>query len=162
MVIVKLDIKVSSPAEELGRYAAWEVRLPAFAGEMGVRCSHTSLVGALSAGIVWVLNEETTKKEQGFYVPGGFFEINNDELVLLVDSWEEAFKIDYGRAEQARDRALNRLAQSPADASIDISRALASLKRAEARLSLRDNLSPSELRELQHAPATPQKVAVNM
>ena len=159
---MKLDIKVSSPAEELGHYAAWEVRLPAFEGEMGVRPEHSTLVGALSPGVVWVVDEEFSKKEQGFYVPGGFFEIKNDELVLLVDSWEEALKIDYPRAEEARDRALNRLAQAPTDPDVDISRALASLKRAEARLSLRDNLTPSEIRSTHPAMAEESKIAVNM
>ena len=103
-------------------------------------------------------------KSRVFYIPGGFFEVKDDELVLLVDGWEESLVIDYARAERSRDRALARLSKAPTDPDIQITRALASLKRAEARLSLRDSLSPSQVRELEASQlsAVEKKMAVNM
>ncbi|MCY4443733.1 MAG: ATP synthase F1 subunit epsilon [Proteobacteria bacterium] len=135
----KLRVKVLSASEELGDYPAWEVRIPSHKGEMGVRPSHSPLLGALSVGVVRIQSEQVSRGDlHWFFVSGGFFEITDSSLVLLVDTWEEASSIDFARADEARERALGHLKAS--DSKVDIPRALAALKRAEARLSLKEVL----------------------
>ena len=64
--MARLEMKVSCPTLDAHRYAASEVRLPAFEGEMGVRPHHTPFIGALNPGVVWVLDAEAADQEQGF------------------------------------------------------------------------------------------------
>lgn len=133
----KIQVKVLSPLQSLGDYHVWEVRIPAYHGEMGIRSQHTSFVGSIGVGVIQLQLEESvsaTQKVLKFVVCGGFFEIQGPKLTFLVDQWEDSSSIDFDRAHQSRNRALARLKSQ--DATVDISRALASLKRAETRLSL--------------------------
>ena len=64
---------------------------------------------------------------------GGFAEVRNDKVIVLVDSAERPEEIDRARAEGARDRAERRLA-GRSESDVDYSRAMAALARALTRL----------------------------
>ena len=133
-----LHVKILSPLGELGSYHCSQTQVPAWNGEMAVAPGFTPFVGAMSLGVVR-LHGGGSAAPQCFFVPGGFFEVKEGVLTLLVEDWEEASSIDFERAAKSRQRALERLA-AVTDHSVNIPRALKSLKRAELRLSLQDAL----------------------
>lgn len=150
-----IKICVYSAAQELGQYHAAEVRIPAFDGQMGILADHADIGGAMTVGIVEFAaagyqHQFQQDQTQAFFVTGGFFEMKNNLLTLLVSVWEEASAVDIIRAQAAKSRAISRLSgDSGAHAdgtdgkvsSTNVSRALHALRRAEMRLAT------SELRE---------------
>jgi F-type H+-transporting ATPase subunit epsilon len=79
------------------------------------------------------------REESRLAVIGGFAEVAGDRVIVLAESAEGPEEIDRARAEQARQRAEQRLAgRSPGGAheEIDYSRALSALRRALARLEV--------------------------
>lgn len=148
-----IKICVYSAAQELGQYHAAEVRIPAFDGQMGILADHADIGGAMTVGIVEFApagyqHKSHQDQTQAFFVTGGFFEMKNNLLTLLVSVWEEAAEVDISRAQAAKSRAISRLSgesggEAPTGelAPTNVTRALHALKRAEMRLAT------SELRQ---------------
>ena len=76
---------------------------------------------------------EVAKK---FFVSGGYAHVKDDELTLIGDVVESQGEINLKRARAAEKRAADRLGQGIKDASLDISRALNSQKRARLRIEI--------------------------
>jgi F-type H+-transporting ATPase subunit epsilon len=73
--------------------------------------------------------------EESYYaVTGGFLEVRPDKIVVLADAAERADEIDVARAEEARKRAQERLANP--STGIDVGRAEAALSRSMIRLKV--------------------------
>ncbi|MDR2160668.1 MAG: F0F1 ATP synthase subunit epsilon, partial [Desulfovibrio sp.] len=75
------------------------------------------------------------EKTRHVFLSGGFAKVADNTVTILAESAEEAENIDFSRAEAARKRAEQRLAQKTD--SIDETRARAALVRAVHRLTLR-------------------------
>lgn len=131
-----LTVRVLSPEAELASVEAKEVSIPALYGYMGLRPAHAPIIAQIGLGTLEIKgNEDQSDK---YFVSGGYFELLDDQLTLLVDTIERSHEIDTERAGQAIDRALERLG-AKSDISVDISRALASLERAKARKKLAES-----------------------
>ena len=103
-------------------------------GEMTILPNHIGIVSALNIGEVHVKNDST---EFGYAVHGGFIEVADNKVVILADSCEVSDLIDSVRANEAKSRALKRIAgESIADEDVDLLRAKNALKRAELRLKI--------------------------
>lgn len=107
------------------------VVLPGMDGEMGVLPHHAPLLTTLKYGIIKVRAKGT---EQVFAVAGGMAEIQPNIVTVLADAAENVQEIDVARAEAARKRAEEALAQvKPED--VDSYLALeAALRRSNLRL----------------------------
>ncbi len=108
---------------------------PGGAGELGIQARHIPIVTTLKPG---ELRIEQQQVEKVFAVSGGFLEVRNEEegsaAIVLATAAEPAENIDVARAEAARQRAQERLAQR--EANVDAVRAEAALMRAMARLKV--------------------------
>jgi F-type H+-transporting ATPase subunit epsilon len=84
------------------------VTLPGVEGEMGIYPGHVPLLTELVPG------EITVRKDGRDYfiaVGEGFVEITGDRVAVMTDMALRAENIDEARAEEARKRAENRLAE---------------------------------------------------
>ncbi|MGX8718177.1 MAG: F0F1 ATP synthase subunit epsilon [Desulfovibrio sp.] len=98
-------------------------------GQFGLMPQHAPLVSALKVGEVYYRQgNETT----WVFVSGGFAQISDNKVTILVESAERATDIDVERAERARQRAEERLAHPTPD--IDVPRAQLALNRAIERI----------------------------
>lgn len=131
--MTKLDVRVLSPEGALASTEATEVNLPALYGYVGLRPTHTPMIAQIGVGTLEI--KDSGKEPSVYFVSGGYFELLDDNLTLLVDIIEEVGEIDHDRANKSVDRALRRLNESQG-LDIDIPRALASLERAKARRKL--------------------------
>ncbi|MHC4606542.1 MAG: F0F1 ATP synthase subunit epsilon [Planctomycetota bacterium] len=106
-----------------------ELIVPAHEGYLGVLAGHAPLLCTIKPGEVKVRTEgETT-----FYAAGrGFMEVSRGKTILLCEAVERVDEIDVERAEKARDRAKERLAEIKPD--IDADRARSALARALNRI----------------------------
>jgi F-type H+-transporting ATPase subunit epsilon len=72
--------------------------------------------------------------EETLAVFGGFMDVRPDRVVVLTDAAEPAEEIDAQRAQEARERAQQALAQAATMSAADEARARAALQRALVRI----------------------------
>ena len=107
------------------------VVLPGTEGEMGILPHHAPLLTTLKIGIIKVRSHG---REEVFTVAGGVAEIQPDIVTVLADAAENVEEIDVARAEAARKRAEASLTKSiPADTDAYLSME-AALHRSNLRL----------------------------
>lgn len=103
--------------------------VPAERGYLGVLAGHAPLLCTLRPGEIRILKDGV---EEYFATSGGFMEVTPRKTSLLVESAESVKELDVPRAQEAVQRARERLAS--AEKSVDRRRAEASLERAQNRL----------------------------
>jgi F-type H+-transporting ATPase subunit epsilon len=93
--------------------------VPGDAGEIGVLARHAPLVAMLKAGSTRIYRDRSTQDVLEFATGPGFFKVEQDRALALVDDAVEASEIDDARAreqlEEAR-AALERLDRGESDA----------------------------------------------
>jgi F-type H+-transporting ATPase subunit epsilon len=104
---------------------------PGLAGSFQVLFNHAPLLAAIGIGEVKIL--DAAGKEEHYATSGGFAEVNANKVILLAETAERSDDIDVKRAEEAKQRALERLAK---EEEKDEQRARAALARALNRLKV--------------------------
>ena len=103
-------------------------------GQLGILPHHAPLMTMLQPGDLLIKKDN---EEEYLAISGGFLEVRPDKVVILADACERAEEIDIARAEAARRRAEATLKERPsgADAVAEaaLRRSLARLKVAERR-----------------------------
>jgi F-type H+-transporting ATPase subunit epsilon len=108
------------------------VTAPGVGGEFGVLANHAPFLSTIKIGTLSFKKDKETKY---LMVSGGFSEVSNNKITLLVESAEYGHEIDVDRALRARERAEQRLAQAESKSEkINRARAEAALRRAIARI----------------------------
>jgi F-type H+-transporting ATPase subunit epsilon len=107
------------------------VVLPGTDGEMGVLPHHSPLLTTLKFGVVKVRSKQA---ELIFTVAGGVAEIQPDLVTILADAAENVEEIDINRAEEARKRAEEYLAQGTPQDTDAYLKLEAALRRSNLRL----------------------------
>lgn len=114
---------------------AVSLQLPGIAGYLGILASHAPLVTALVPGVMTLRTDDSGSagSVSVFAVSNGFVEVARNEVSVMVDACEPSADIDVTRAEEALQRAKERLADR-LNPDIDTARAEAAMARAKARL----------------------------
>ena len=115
---------------------------PGVDGELAILPHHAPLLTVLKPGEIRVLNDG---EESDIVVSGGFMEVMPDKVTILADTAERADEIDEVRAEAALKKAEERIESAPADMNLE--RAVASLRRSQARLKVARRRRRSTSRE---------------
>ena len=98
---------------------------------MGILPHHSPLLTTLRFGFIKV---RTKDKEEIFTVAGGVAEVQPDLVTILADAAENVEEIDTARAEEARKRAEEYLAQGTPMDTDSYLRMEAALRRSNLRL----------------------------
>src|SRR5207237_9018511 len=104
-----LHVEIVTAERELYNGEANLVSAPGSEGRLGILPRHAALLTTLAPGDLRI---ELNGAEEPLFVSGGFLEVSNDSVTVLADTAEHAEKIDQARAEEARRRAQERLAQA--------------------------------------------------
>jgi F-type H+-transporting ATPase subunit epsilon len=126
------SLRIISPDRVVFEGEAASVSVPGVSGGFQVLFNHAPLLSALVAGQVKV--KAPAGADTIYATGGGFLEVHDNQVVVLVESAELPADIDVKRAEASRDRALQRLHSG--GRSADQNRAEASLQRALNRLRI--------------------------
>tara|TARA_B100001758_G_C18109820_1_gene452979 strand:+ start:111 stop:521 length:411 start_codon:yes stop_codon:yes gene_type:complete len=103
------------------------VRIPSLDGLIGIKAKHAQAMIGLTVGEVRI----TQSGQQYFYsTSGGFADIANEGVQLLLETAEKAKEVNKNRAQDALDRAKKRLR----DPNADLDRANEAINRAKNRL----------------------------
>ncbi|HEY6540164.1 MAG TPA: F0F1 ATP synthase subunit epsilon, partial [Ktedonobacteraceae bacterium] len=104
-----MHVEVVTAERELYNGEADELIAPGTEGQLGILPRHAALLTTLKAG---ELRIKLHGAEEPLFVSGGFLEVSNNQATVLADTAEHAEEIDQARAEEARRRAQERLAQT--------------------------------------------------
>ena len=125
-----IELQIVTPDKLLVREQVDEVEIPGSEGYFGVLPGHTPLLASLAVGELWYRKgQEKTYVSIAF----GFAEVLPTRVTILAQLAERAEEIDPARAEEARRRAEERLAQAK---NVDYERARAALAKALTRLQV--------------------------
>ncbi len=126
-----MHVEVVTAERELYNGEADELIAPGTEGMLGILPRHAALLTTLKAG---ELRIKLNGAEQPLFVSGGFLEVSNNQATVLADTAEHAEEIDQARAEEARRRAQERLAQTTSNT--ERAELQAALQRALQRLHI--------------------------
>jgi F-type H+-transporting ATPase subunit epsilon len=101
-----LSVRVITPGKTVWDDQVEEVILPSTSGQLGILSNHAPLLTALDIGVMRV---RPGKEWKNIVVMGGFAEVENNEVKVLVNSAELADSIDKDTARQAYTDAQNYL-----------------------------------------------------
>ena len=104
-----MHVEVVTAERELYNGEADELIAPGTEGELGILPRHAALLTTLKPG---ALRIKLHGAEEPLFVSGGFLEVSNNQATVLADTAENAEEINQARAEEARRRAQERLAQT--------------------------------------------------
>ena len=105
---------------------------PGIDGQLGILPRHAPLMTMLKPGALTV--RKAGEEDMYVAVSGGFMEVLGNRVSILADACERSDEIDEERAQQAVQRAQERLANR--SEGMELERAMASLKRAQVRVDL--------------------------
>jgi len=126
----ELRLDIVTPDRLVAHDSVSGVTLPGKNGYLGILPGHAPLLTELVPGEL-IYSRDGVKHFVA--VTWGFAEVLPDRVIVLVQSAERAEEIDIARAEQAKQRAEERLTRF-SDPEVDLERARESLRRAMARL----------------------------
>ncbi len=101
-------------------------------GARGILPNHMDIVMALDVSKMSLVKDG---KRTYYAIGGGMLYFSKNVATILVDSIESQEEIDLRRAEEAKERALARIAKK--DPNIDLRRAELSLKKAMVRIDVK-------------------------
>jgi F-type H+-transporting ATPase subunit epsilon len=104
-----LTVRVIAPDKTVWDSSAEEVILPSTTGQLGILTGHAPLLTALETGVMRV---RTDKNWVPIALMGGFAEVENNELTILVNGGEIGNAINLEEARTAYSEAEARLNQA--------------------------------------------------
>jgi F-type H+-transporting ATPase subunit epsilon len=134
-----LTVRVISPDKTIWDSSAQEVVLPSTTGQLGILTGHAPLLTALDVGVMRVRPE---KEWVAIALLGGFAEVENNQVKILVNGAERGDTIDLESARKTYSEAEQRLIGAENGTRQEQIQAKQALKRARARLQAAGGMVP--------------------
>ena len=123
--MTKIKLSIATQEKIVLEETVDEVIAPATEGEVAILPLHIPLFTKLNPGEIKIKKDG---RFEHFVIAGGFMDVNSDVVTILADSCVRAEEIDIQKAEEAKKRAEQLLAQKLS--KIDFTKAEASLRKA--------------------------------
>ena len=128
-----LTVRVVSPDKTVWDATAEEVVLPSTTGQLGVLTGHAPLLTALDTAVMRVRPAGQNQDWVAIALMGGFAEVENDQVTILVNGAERGDTINLEAARTAYTQAEAKVNQSQNATRQEQIQANQALKRARAR-----------------------------
>lgn len=129
--MAELILEIITPEKPIFKDTIESVTIPGTLGGFQILKDHAPLISSFEIGVIKVRQGSTDSYHT---TAGGTVEVNKNKVLVLADSIEKVDEINKDRAEEAKQRAEERLKKKN-DENIDEFRAEAALKRALNRLN---------------------------
>ncbi len=146
-----LHVEVVTAERELYSGEATLVSAPGSEGRLGILPRHAAMLALLKEG---ELRIELNDAEEPIFVSGGFLEVSDNRVIVLADTAEHAEEIDEARAQEARRRAEESLAQGASNENR--AELQAALARAIQRIHVAEVVRRGGRRRIQPPPTEEQ------
>ncbi len=124
-----LKIRVIAPDQIVWDANAEEIILPSSTGQLGILTGHIPLLTALDIGVMRV---RIDNEWQPIILLGGFAEVDNNNITILVNGAETITDIDADKVQDNLEKATQILAK--ATTNKDKIKATQNLRKARARI----------------------------
>ena len=104
---------------------------PGSEGELAILPQHAALMTLLQPG---ELRYRRSGDDRYLAVSGGFMEVTGERVTVLADTAERVEEIDEARAQEAMERARERVGKRGSD--IDLEHAVQAMRRSQVRFQL--------------------------
>ncbi|GAB4290603.1 MAG: F0F1 ATP synthase subunit epsilon [Ignavibacteriaceae bacterium] len=128
----ELQIDIISPSKKVFSGTIRSLTVPGTKGSFQILKNHAPIISTFEIGLIKMHNGTS---EHYFASGGGTVEVMNNKILLLADSIEEVKDIDIERAKEAKKRAEERLSTRE-NKEIDVERARLALARALNRIRI--------------------------
>ncbi len=125
------QLEIVTPTKLLVKELAEEAQIPGASGFLGILPGHAPLLTELAVGVI---TYRAGGSAHSLSVAWGFAEVLPDKVTILAEAAERPQEIDVERAEKAKSRAEQRLKSN--DPQVDYTRAEDALQRAGNRLDV--------------------------
>ena len=125
------QLEIVTPEKMVVKDVAEEAQIPGKNGYLGILPGHAPLITELAVGEITYQNGGATHH---LSVAWGFAEVLPDKVTILAETCERPDEIDLKRAQEAKQRAEERLKSGSSD--VDYTRAENALQRAECRIQV--------------------------
>jgi F-type H+-transporting ATPase subunit epsilon len=130
-------LEIATPERQLLKEQVTEAQIPGEDGYMGILPGHAPLVSRLKPGI---LSYNLNGKEEAVAIHGGFLEVVQNHVRVLVDGGVKREEVDLNKAQEQYRQAQQKVENIPA--GMDLADALDEAMRAEAQLELAKRPKP--------------------
>jgi F-type H+-transporting ATPase subunit epsilon len=127
-----LTVRVIAPDKTVWDGTADEVILPSTTGQLGILTGHSSLLTALDIAVMRVKSGKD--KWTPIALMGGFAEVDNNEVTVLVNGAELGESINKEQAQKELTEAEQKVAKAQSGTRQEQLQATQAFKRARARL----------------------------
>lgn len=131
---MSLVVRVVAPDQTVWDDEAEEVILPSTTGQLGILGGHAPLLTALDTGVLRVRSTTGNKEWTSIALMGGFAEVEDDEVTILVNGAERGDSIDQAEAVKAYEEAQANSSRVSDDDRVAVMKASNALKKARARV----------------------------
>ena len=131
----KITLEIVTPERALVSAEVDEVQLPGSDGYFGVLPGHTPLLASLQVGEMWY---RIGQEKHFLVVAFGFVEVMPERVTVLAQVAERAEDIDVNRAQEALQRAKDRVGVpgAPPRSDVDFERARVALMKSLTRIQV--------------------------
>ena len=105
----RFDVSLVTPDGAAYEGEAEMLIVPGAAGEIGVLARHAPLIATLKAGSTRVYLNRDTNEIREYATGAGFFKVEQDRVIALVDDAVPASEIDQARAREQLETAQREL-----------------------------------------------------
>ena len=131
MIPEKIKLQILTPEAEVYSQEVSSLQLPGSEGYFGVFPGHTPFLASLGIGKIKV---RIGDKAEYFATTGGIADVQSGTVAVLAETAEASMEIDIARAEEAKQRAKQRLEEGRS--KWDVDRAQVALLRSINRLQI--------------------------
>lgn len=131
---LQIKLKIVTPERIVLEKEISQITLPVLDGQITILPGHRAYIAALKAGEI--MFKENDKKEILLATSGGFIEFNDNNLVILADTAENAEEIDLVRAEEAKKRAQELKKEKISMNDVEYARVAAAVEKEMARVKV--------------------------
>ena len=131
----KITLEIVTPDRALVSTEVDEIQLPGSEGYFGVLPGHTPMLAMLQVGEMWY---RIGQEKHFLAVAFGFVEVMPDRVTVLAQIAERAEDIDVNRAQEALQRAKDRVGAPGASprSDVDFARARVALMKSLTRIQV--------------------------
>lgn len=126
------DFELVSPECRLMSEKAWQVTIPGYEGDFGVRAGHSSIVSSIRPGVVEIETAEGADATK-IFIAGGFADVTATNCTVLAEEATMVADLDQADIEKEIDQAEKLLADAKDD--IETARYTKQLDLAKAKLT---------------------------
>ncbi|MCI5060755.1 MAG: ATP synthase F1 subunit epsilon [Alphaproteobacteria bacterium] len=126
------DFELVSPERKLMEEKAWQVTIPGYEGDFGVRAGHSSIVSSIRPGVVEIVSKQGENPVK-IFIAGGFADVTATNCTVLAEEATMVGDLDQKEIENNISDLEKKL--SSASEGIEVSRFSSQLDLAKAKLT---------------------------